>query len=147
PAGLDFSCANRCPAFFVLQAAQPKRDYEVDAAMAAASAANRGGRGQTQGDLGLGASRTARLDSERKTMTLTGKGKTEKRANPASLLLFNFDIDGDKLKEEHKAFLRVEAVPAIRAGSSISVIGLADRLGGTKLHAHNQVLSQNRAAR
>ena len=79
-------------------------------------------------------------------MTPTGPGKNKKRIAPPSLLLFNFDIDGDALKPEHKAFLRSEAIASLRAGSSLAVIGLADRKGGPALHAHNQVLSEKRAA-
>ena len=67
-------------------------------------------------------------------MTPTGRGKNEKRIVPPSLLLFNFDIDGDALKPEHKAFLRAEAITRLRAGSSVRVIGLADRKGGAALH-------------
>ena len=43
----------------------------------------------------------------------TGPGKTEKRTNPPSLMLYNFDIDGDQLKDEHKKFLRAEAFPTL----------------------------------
>lgn len=80
-------------------------------------------------------------------MTPTGRGKNEKRVSPPSLLLFNFDIDGDALKPEHIAFLRAEAITTLRAGSGVRVIGLADRKGGAALHAHNQVLSEKRVAR
>ena len=79
-------------------------------------------------------------------MTPTGRGKNEKRVSPPSLLLFNFDIDGHALKPEHKAFLQAEAITRLRAGSSVRVIGLADRKGGAALHAHNQVLSEKRVA-
>lgn len=74
----------------------------------------------------------------------TGPGKTEKRANPPSLMLFNFDIDGDTLKEEHKTFLRAEALPILRSGGSVSVIGLTDRSGAD---THNKTLSNKRVAR
>jgi hypothetical protein len=73
----------------------------------------------------------------------TGPGKTEKRTNPPSLMLFNFDVDGDTLKEEHKAFLRTEALPVLRSGGSVSVIGLTDRSGAD---AHNKTLSERRVA-
>lgn len=73
----------------------------------------------------------------------TGLGKTEKRATPPSLMLYNFDIDGDKLKDQHKIFLRVEAFPTLRAGGSVSIIGLTDRKGSA---AHNQALSERRVA-
>jgi hypothetical protein len=59
-------------------------------------------------------------------------------------MLFNFDIDGDALKAEHITFLRVEALPALRAGGSVSVIGLTDRRGSA---AHNKTLSDRRVAR
>ena len=74
----------------------------------------------------------------------TGPGKTEVRTNPPSLLLFNFDVDGDALKKEHRDFLRREAVPKLRAGFGVSVIGLTDRKASV---AHNQVLSERRVAR
>jgi hypothetical protein len=75
---------------------------------------------------------------------LTGPGKTEVRTNPPSLLLFNFDIDGEALKEEHKVFLRREALPALRAGGGVSVVGLTDRSGSD---SHNKTLSDRRVAR
>jgi hypothetical protein len=74
----------------------------------------------------------------------TGPGKTEVRTNPPSLLLYNFDIDGDALKEEHRTFLRKEALPALRAGRGVSVIGLTDRSGSA---SHNLSLSDRRVAR
>ena len=77
-------------------------------------------------------------------MRNTGPGKTEVRANPPSLLLFNFDIDGDSLKREHKEFLRREAVPKLQAGAGVSVIGLTDRKASA---AHNLALSMRRVAR
>ena len=77
-------------------------------------------------------------------MTTTGPGKTEVRTNPASLMLFNFDIDGDALKVEHIMFLRREAIPKLRAGASVAVIGLTDRKGSV---AHNKTLSEKRVAR
>ena len=77
-------------------------------------------------------------------VSATGPGKKEKRVNPPSLMLYNFDIDGFDLKEEHKDFLRLEALPTLRAGGSVSVIGLTDRKGSS---AHNQWLSEQRAAK
>jgi hypothetical protein len=74
----------------------------------------------------------------------TGPGKTEVRTNPPSLLLFNFDIDGEALKDDHKAFLRREALPTLRAGGGVSVIGLTDRSGSD---SHNKALSDRRVAR
>lgn len=86
----------------------------------------------------------AKLIQSRCTHATNGSGKTEVRTNPSSLLLFNFDIDGDSLKTEHKDFLRREAIPKIQAGASVSVIGLADRKASA---AHNQALSERRVAR
>jgi len=74
----------------------------------------------------------------------TGPGKVEKRTNPPSLLLFNFDIDGDQLKSEHKKFIIAEALPRMRAGATVRVIGLADRLGDPD---YNRKLSNRRVAR
>lgn len=74
-------------------------------------------------------------------MRPTGPGKTEIRTEPASLMLFNFDIDGDALKDAHKAFLKAEAVAALKAGAAVTVIGLTDRSGNK---AHNQELSERR---
>ena len=74
----------------------------------------------------------------------TGKGKTEVRKSPPSLMLFNFDIDGEALKEDHKAFLRKEALSALRAGGSVSVVGLTDRKGSD---SHNRALSVRRVDR
>ncbi len=76
-------------------------------------------------------------------MRATGSGKTEKRTAPPSLMLYNFDIDGEKLKEEHKTFLRTEAFPTLQGGGSVSIVGLTDRKGSA---AHNQALSERRAA-
>ena len=44
----------------------------------------------------------------------TGPGKVEKRIDPPSFLLFNFDIDGNNLKHEHKAFLHLKCCPRCR---------------------------------
>jgi hypothetical protein len=74
----------------------------------------------------------------------TGPGKAETRTTPPSLLLFNFDIDGDNLKPEHIQFLRTEALPTLRAGGAARVIGLTDRSGSA---GHNQELSERRVAR
>jgi hypothetical protein len=59
-------------------------------------------------------------------------------------MLFNFDIDGDALKPEHKNFLRREVIPKLRTGMGVAVIGLADRKGSA---GHNQALSDKRVAR
>jgi hypothetical protein len=73
----------------------------------------------------------------------TGPGKTEVRTNPPSLLLFNFDIDGEDLKDEHKDFLRSEALPALQAGRGVSLIGLTDT---TASASHNLAVSEGRVA-
>ncbi len=72
----------------------------------------------------------------------TGWGQGVQRANPPSVLLFNFDVDSPSLKLEHWDMLRSWVVPYIRKGHSISIVGLASRTGST---AHNQKLSQDRA--
>lgn len=72
----------------------------------------------------------------------TGRGEGVQRANPPSVLLFNFDIDSPVLKLEHREMLRSWVVPYLNRGYSISIVGLASRTGTT---AHNQHLSQTRA--
>jgi hypothetical protein len=73
----------------------------------------------------------------------TGPGKVEKRTNPASLMLYNFDTDGAAVKKEHEEFLRIEALPTLRRGGSVTLIGLTDRAGSPQ---HNQKLSEARIA-
>ena len=72
----------------------------------------------------------------------TGPGRTEHRTSPKSLLLYNFDINGDQLKAEHETFLRKEVVPVLQRGGSVSLVGLASRSGS---HSHNLALSERRA--
>jgi hypothetical protein len=72
----------------------------------------------------------------------TGPGRARRRPTPPSLLLYNFDIDGDRLKPEHEAFLMSEVVPTLRNGGSITIVGLASRAGDPD---HNQALSEDRA--
>ncbi|PID42549.1 MAG: hypothetical protein CSB48_10070 [Proteobacteria bacterium] len=72
----------------------------------------------------------------------TGPGRTERRNSPKSLLLYNFDINGDRLKPEHEAFLRKEVVPVLQRGGSVSLVGLASRSGSA---SYNQALSERRA--
>jgi len=74
----------------------------------------------------------------------TGPGRTEIRSNPPSIMLYNFDTDGDDLKPEHKEFLRRHALPTLRSGGSVSVLGFADR---TASDNHNNALSLRRAAK
>ncbi len=73
----------------------------------------------------------------------TGAGRTEIRPVPPSLMLYNFDIDGDQLKAEHEAFLRAQVIPTLRSSGSVSILGFASRSG---LDAHNQVTSERRVA-
>lgn len=73
----------------------------------------------------------------------TGPGKTEVRTAPPSLMLYNFDTDGKDLKLEHTDFLKDKAVPVLRNGGSVTLIGLTDRAGSRE---HNQKLSEARVA-
>ncbi len=77
------------------------------------------------------------------TLHRTGPGKAEIRENPKSYWIYNFDIDGDALKDEHTKFLTANVVPILNAGGSVRVIGLTDRTGAT---AYNQGLSERRVA-
>ena len=76
----------------------------------------------------------------------TGSGKAEQRSNPPSLLIYNFDIDGDELKEGHREALTSAVVPILSStsGGSVSIVGLASRTGRV---AHNDALSGRRARR
>lgn len=57
--------------------------------------------------------------------------------------LTNFDIDGDALKAEHKAFLDARVVPILRTADSIGILrGEASHTGSD---AHNLDLSRRRA--
>jgi hypothetical protein len=75
---------------------------------------------------------------------MTGRGRCETRINPPSILLYNFDVNGDHLKPEHRAFLATRVVPALRKGGSVSIVGLTSRTGS---FGHNKILSQKRADR
>ncbi len=72
----------------------------------------------------------------------TGPGRTEHRANPASLMLYNYDVDGSRMKPEHEAELRHSVIPKLNVGGSVSIVGLASRSGSM---AHNDKLSLDRA--
>ena len=74
----------------------------------------------------------------------TGRGGCERRQQPPSLLLFNFDIDSDALKHEHRVGLLDGVIPQLKAGASLSVVGLASRSG---TRGHNRALSGRRAQR
>ena len=47
-------------------------------------------------------------------MTLKATGAGKFRVDGTSVLLFNFDIDGTRVKDEHKAALEKEVVPEIK---------------------------------
>jgi hypothetical protein len=74
----------------------------------------------------------------------TGRGRWERRTEPPSVLFYNFDIDGDFLKHEHRVGLLEGVVPTVKAGGSVSVVGLASRGGSAR---HNLHLSVRRAER
>jgi hypothetical protein len=74
----------------------------------------------------------------------TGRGGWERRQQPPSLLLFNFDIDSETLKHEHRVGLLDGVVPRLQTGASLSVVGLTSRSGS---RGHNRALSGRRAAR
>jgi hypothetical protein len=72
----------------------------------------------------------------------TGPGQIEQTEHPSRLMLFNFDIDGARLKPEHERALRTAVIPKLQTGGSVSIVGLASRTGG---HHHNQRISDQRA--
>lgn len=78
----------------------------------------------------------------------TGPGKTKelsrKGDNTVRLkaLLFNFDIDGDQIKEEHKRWLDENVVPLLaNINLKVNLRGLASRSGSA---AYNKALSERR---
>jgi hypothetical protein len=73
----------------------------------------------------------------------TGPGRIEQSEHPSRIMLFNFDIDADRLKPEHERALRLSVIPKLRNGGSVSIVGLTSRTGGAH---HNQILSVQRAA-
>lgn len=76
----------------------------------------------------------------------TGPGKVtplSSMGGTARGRLYNFDVDGARLKHEHEVYLRTHIVPALRSGGSVRLIGLASRTGGAE---HNRALSQQRIA-
>src|SRR5262245_32635352 len=83
--------------------------------------------------------------------TLTGPGKVEvirDNACPESdnlkVLLYNFDISGNNLKPEHKAWLDTNVKPLVKKpGVTIVVRGLASRSGSVQF---NKTLSEQRVA-
>jgi hypothetical protein len=73
----------------------------------------------------------------------TGPGQVEEIGQ--ARLLFNYDIDSDELKPEHKQFLMNEVIPRARRsprGLVVVADGTADRLGDAR---HNEDLSRRRA--
>lgn len=73
----------------------------------------------------------------------TGPGQIEEIGQ--ARLLFNYDIDSDELKPEHKQFLMSEVIPRARRsprGLVVVADGTADRLGDAR---HNEDLSRRRA--
>lgn len=74
-----------------------------------------------------------------KIQELSRKGKNGIRRKA---LLFNFDIDGDQIKDEHKLWLDQNIVPLLNnVGLVINLRGLASRSGSA---AHNKALSDRR---
>jgi hypothetical protein len=80
----------------------------------------------------------------------TGPGKVEELSAPhgrndlvQGALLFNFDLDDDVAKPEHRQWLDVNAVPLLRAhnGARAFLNGTASRVGAA---AHNRDLSRRR---
>ena len=54
-------------------------------------------------------------------MTLKATGAGKFRVDGTSVLLFNFDIDGTRVKDEHKAALEKEVVPKLKAGQDFEI--------------------------
>lgn len=66
----------------------------------------------------------------------TGWGLGERRIDPPSVLIFNFDVGSAQLKLEHREMLHSWVVPRLKFGHSIAVVGLTSRTGGTVLNRH-----------
>jgi OmpA family len=62
----------------------------------------------------------------------------------ADVLLYNFDVDGSDLKEQHKDFLYKQLVVhfGINTEARVTIVGQASLSGESN---HNDVLSENRA--
>jgi hypothetical protein len=69
-------------------------------------------------------------------------GRMDRLTNPPALLIFNFETGSAHLNIEHRQYLHEVAVPKLKAGDNVTIIGLASRRGAT---AHNLRLSQLRA--
>lgn len=76
--------------------------------------------------------------------TGTGWGESKDEGPKHSLILYNFDVDWAELKEEHKKYLRLRAVPLLKADPTriAWVTGKASRTGNEE---HNLALSNQRA--
>lgn len=80
-------------------------------------------------------------------LKLTGPGRVVRASGAPTgglrAVLANFDVDGDTLKPEHKAFLDGQVVPILRQGDSLCILrGEASHTGSD---AHNLELSKRRA--
>jgi outer membrane protein OmpA-like peptidoglycan-associated protein len=75
----------------------------------------------------------------------TGPGKHDRKENGPNdwtVNLYNFDVQGDQLKEDHTDFLTLSIVPRLRAGGGVTIMGIADATGD---ESFNQALSERRA--
>jgi hypothetical protein len=74
----------------------------------------------------------------------TGQGKVGAYPDPIyyDLILYNFDVEGVSLKEEHKRFLHHVIIPQILEGSMFIIQGTASRTGSS---SYDQALSMQRA--
>jgi hypothetical protein len=52
-----------------------------------------------------------------------GPGLHMRLSNPLRYIIYNFDVDSDRVKPEHKPWLLVKISPVIRAGGSAMLIG------------------------
>lgn len=75
----------------------------------------------------------------------TGDGKAaiqiDKVTGVIRVWLFNFDVDGDRVKREHTKVLIESIAPAIRDGGAIKFMGLASTTGSD---GHNINLAERR---
>lgn len=75
----------------------------------------------------------------------TGRGKyqiTKNDSREFACSLYNFDIDGADVKEDHKQILRSKVFPFLQEGGSAAIVGLASVTGPEQ---HDQELSLERA--
>jgi hypothetical protein len=63
----------------------------------------------------------------------TGPGKGKSLGEAGGFLIYNFDVEGDVIKDGHTAFLtdpsRCTVVATLKAGGSLRLVGLADATG------------------